>query len=166
MLDALLAEVAASVPTVELAVRVLWRLGFAAILGGVIGWERQSEDKPAGLRTHVLVSVGAATFVVVSLEAQMPIDALSRVIQGVATGIGFIGAGAILKRESAHRVEGLTTAATIWMATAIGVAAGLGRVAIALVAMAFALGVLTVLRTPAAQRAPSRGSDHPVNARE
>lgn len=143
---AVLDELLRSVPTLDEALRVAWRLGWAAVLGGVIGWQRQSEDKPAGVRTHVLVALGAALFVLVPLESGLDPDALSRVVQGVATGIGFIGAGAILKLTDEHRVEGLTTSATIWIVTAVGVAAGLGRLAIAVVAVALAWIVLAVLQ--------------------
>jgi putative Mg2+ transporter-C (MgtC) family protein len=145
-MDEFLGEVAASVPTLDEGLRILWRLGWAALLGGVIGWQRQSEDKPAGLRTHVLVSLGAALFVLVPLETGVDAEAISRVIQGIATGIGFIGAGAILKNAEEHRVEGLTTAATIWITTALGMAAGLGRVSLGCVAVALAWVVLALLQ--------------------
>jgi putative Mg2+ transporter-C (MgtC) family protein len=164
MTEAFVAELLRSVPSADEALRVVWRLGWAAVLGGIIGWQRQSEDKPAGVRTHVLVALGAALFVLVPLESGLDADALSRVVQGVATGIGFIGAGAILKLADEHRVEGLTTSATIWIVTAIGVAAGLGRLAIAAVAVALAWVVLAVLQkavraAPAQQRAGISGRE-------
>jgi putative Mg2+ transporter-C (MgtC) family protein len=165
MTEAFLDELLRSVPTLDEALRIVWRLGWAAVLGGVIGWQRQSEDKPAGIRTHVLVALGAALFVIVPLESGFDPDALSRIVQGVATGIGFIGAGAILKLTDRHRVEGLTTSATIWIVTAIGVAARLGRLAIAAVAVALAWVVLALLHKAA--RSPLPAPNRPaINARE
>jgi putative Mg2+ transporter-C (MgtC) family protein len=107
--------------------RVMIRLVAAACLGAVAGLQRESMGKPAGLRTHMLVALGAALFVLFPAEAGMTIADLSRVIQGVATGIGFIGAGTILKRPESEHVEGLTTAASIWLTGAIGMAVGAGQ---------------------------------------
>lgn len=107
--------------------RVVIRVIAAALLGALLGWERERAGKAAGLRTHMLVALGAAMFVLFPAEAGMAIGDLSRVIQGVATGIGFIGAGTILKRAESERVEGLTTAASIWLTGAIGMAVGAGQ---------------------------------------
>ncbi|NET36769.1 MAG: MgtC/SapB family protein [Cyanothece sp. SIO1E1] len=96
-----------------------FRLTLALLVGGVIGWNRQVHGKAAGLRTHMLVSLGAALFVLIPLQIgiSQPADALSRVIQGVATGIGFLGAGEILERSrqgsSKPTIKGLTSAAAI-----------------------------------------------------
>jgi len=117
-----------SVPNGPQIVRVVLRVLVAAFLGALLGWERQRAGKAAGLRTHMLVALGAALFVLFPAEAGMAIGDLSRVIQGVATGIGFIGAGTILKRAEAEHVEGLTTAASIWLTGAIGMAVGAGQV--------------------------------------
>jgi len=117
-----------SVPNVPQLIRVVTRVLVAALLGALLGWERQRAGKSAGLRTHMLVALGAALFVLFPAEAGMSIADLSRVIQGVATGIGFIGAGTILKRAEAEHVEGLTTAASIWLTGAIGMAVGAGQV--------------------------------------
>ncbi len=108
-------------------VRVVARVAVAALLGALLGWERERAGKAAGLRTHMLVALGAALFVLFPAEAGMDIADLSRVIQGVATGIGFIGAGTILKRPEAEHVEGLTTAASIWLTGAIGMSVGAGQ---------------------------------------
>jgi putative Mg2+ transporter-C (MgtC) family protein len=108
-------------------VRVVVRVAVAALLGALLGWERERAGKAAGLRTHMLVALGAALFVLFPAEAGMDIADLSRVIQGVATGIGFIGAGTILKRPEAEHVEGLTTAASIWLTGAIGMSVGAGQ---------------------------------------
>ena len=121
------------------------RLLAAMILGAIIGAQRERIGKPAGLRTHMLVAMGSALFVLGSSPAGMSMDGLSRVIQGIATGIGFIGAGAILKLLDQREIEGLTTAAGIWMTAAVGVAAGMGRIGIAFLSMIFAWIVLAVI---------------------
>jgi putative Mg2+ transporter-C (MgtC) family protein len=127
-------------------VRIVVRLLVAVVLGGVLGWERESVGAPAGLRTHMLVSLGSALFVLIPLQAGMKMEDLSRVLQGVTAGIGFLGAGAILKQRDRNDVRGLTTAASIWLTAALGVAAGMGREATALLSMLFALVILAILR--------------------
>ena len=127
-------------------VRIVVRLLVAVVLGGVLGWERESVGAPAGLRTHMLVSLGSALFVLIPLQAGMKMEDLSRVLQGVTAGIGFLGAGAILKQRDRNDVRGLTTAASIWLTAALGVAAGMGREATALLSMLFALVILAMLR--------------------
>jgi putative Mg2+ transporter-C (MgtC) family protein len=107
--------------------QVVGRTLVAALLGGVLGIERQHEGKAAGLRTHMLVALGTAFFVLACSQAGMTLADLSRVVQGVAAGIGFIGAGTILKLPEEGRIRGLTTAAGIWLTAAVGVAVGLGR---------------------------------------
>jgi putative Mg2+ transporter-C (MgtC) family protein len=92
--------------------RVFLRMTLAALLGGLVGLEREMTGKAAGLRTHMLVSLGAAMFVLTPLEVGMGVGDLSRVIQGVVTGVGFLGAGAILKRDEEGKIHGLTTAAS------------------------------------------------------
>jgi putative Mg2+ transporter-C (MgtC) family protein len=127
-------------------VRIVVRLLVAVVLGGVLGWERESVGAPAGLRTHMLVSLGSALFVLIPLQAGMRMEDLSRVLQGVTAGIGFLGAGAILKQRDRNDVRGLTTAASIWLTAALGVAAGMGREATALLSTLFALIILAILR--------------------
>jgi putative Mg2+ transporter-C (MgtC) family protein len=127
-------------------VRIVVRLCVAVVLGGVLGWERESVGAPAGLRTHMLVSLGSALFVLIPLQAGMDLPDLSRVLQGVTAGIGFLGAGAILKQRDRNDVRGLTTAASIWLTAALGVAAGMGREATALLSTLFALVILAILR--------------------
>lgn len=127
-------------------VRIVVRLMVAVVLGGVLGWERESVGAPAGLRTHMLVSLGSALFVLIPLQAGMKMEDLSRVLQGVTAGIGFLGAGAILKQRARNDVRGLTTAASIWLTAALGVAAGMGREATALLSTVFALVILAILR--------------------
>ncbi len=125
--------------------RVFIRMIIAVILGGVLGYERQRSGKAAGLRTHMLVCLGAALFVLVPLQTGMALSDISRVLQGVTAGIGFLGAGAIIKMSGDGQVKGLTTAASIWLTAAIGVAAGLGREATAVLATVLALIILSTL---------------------
>jgi putative Mg2+ transporter-C (MgtC) family protein len=108
--------------------RTVVRLVVAVLLGGVIGLEREEEHKSAGMRTHMLVALGTALLVLLPREMDMDAAAVSRVIQGIITGIGFIGAGAIFKLTDAREVKGLTTAASVWVTATVGVAAGLGAI--------------------------------------
>ena len=127
--------------------RILLRLLMAAVLGAVLGFEREHKGKSAGVRTHMLVSMGAALFVLAPSMAGADDQALSRVVQGIVAGIGFLGAGTILKgngRDPSH-VKGLTTAAGLWMTAAIGTAAGMGREATALISTLMALLVLATM---------------------
>jgi putative Mg2+ transporter-C (MgtC) family protein len=125
--------------------RVVARVVVAAFLGALLGWERERAGKAAGLRTHMLVALGAALFVLFPAEAGMDIADLSRVVQGVATGIGFIGAGTILKRVESEQVEGLTTAASIWLTGAIGMSVGAGQLWLSAVCAVSAWIILYVL---------------------
>ena len=125
---------------------ILIRLVSATLLGAAIGFERQRAGKAAGLRTHILVASGTTVFILGCLGAGMSnhSDGISRVIQGIITGIGFVGAGSILKRETERNIQGVTTSAGIWMTAAIGVAVGLGGLGLAIMATALALIVLRV----------------------
>lgn len=129
----------------EQIVRILVRLSMAALLGGLVGRQRERMRKAAGMRTHMLVAMGAALFVLVPERSGVPLADLSRVIQGVIAGIGFLGAGAILKNQSDVSIVGLTTAAGVWMTAAIGVACGLGREATAVVSTLLTLGVFALI---------------------
>src|SRR5947209_3946565 len=102
-------------PDTEHVARVVVRLGMAMFLGGLIGYERQKEGKAVGVRTQMLVAMGSAMFVLVPLEAGMKVADLSRIIQGLAAGIGFLGAGTIVKLSDSSQVKGLTSAASIWL---------------------------------------------------
>jgi putative Mg2+ transporter-C (MgtC) family protein len=139
-------ELAAGFSGAEAMVRITLRLIVAMLFGAVIGIQRERAGKPAGLRTHMLVASGAAVFVMAGGEFGMNPDSVSRVIQGLVTGIGFLGAGAILKLEDKQQVEGLTTAAGIWMTAALGVAVGLGRFGLALVATFLAWMTLSLVQ--------------------
>jgi putative Mg2+ transporter-C (MgtC) family protein len=133
------------VPDSSQLIRVAVQLGMAALLGGVLGIEREKVGKAAGLRTHMLVALGAALFTVASVEAGMTVSDLSRVFQGIAAGIGFIGAGAILKLANEQEIKGLTTAATLWLTAAAGTAVGAGHLWIPVVGVLLAFVILTAL---------------------
>ncbi|WP_010678665.1 MgtC/SapB family protein [Pseudomonas sp. S9] len=130
---------------VEQLTRASLRLLLAMFLGGLLGYEREVMGKAAGIRTHMLVCLGATIFVMALEQEGAEHDAMSRVIQGVATGIGFVCAGTILKGDSIANVKGLTTAAGLWASAAIGVAVGLGREATALISTVIVLLVLHVM---------------------
>jgi putative Mg2+ transporter-C (MgtC) family protein len=140
--DVVANELAAGIPSWEQWVRASVRIVLAGLLGALVGIQREVWGKPAGLRTHMLVSMGCAVFVFAALESGVSSEAAARVIQGVAAGIGFIGAGAILKLPQEREVEGLTTAAGIWMTAAFGMAVGLGRLGSAITSAVLALVVL------------------------
>lgn len=133
------------VPDASAITRITVRLVIAAVLGGILGYERESKGRSAGLRTHMLVAVGAALFVLGPLQTGMNVGDLSRVLQGVVQGIGFLGAGAIMIRSAQREVEGLTTAASIWATAGIGVIAGLGLEVTALLSTAIVLIILAVI---------------------
>jgi putative Mg2+ transporter-C (MgtC) family protein len=125
--------------------RVVMRLVIATILGGLVGFERQVEHKAAGMRTHMLVALGAALFTLIPLEAKMSSADISRVLQGIAAGIGFLGAGTILKLSDQHEIKGLTTAATVWLTAAAGAAVGAGWIWPAVVAVVLVWFILYFL---------------------
>ena len=130
----------------ESLTRVTLRLLLAALLGGLLGLERELTGKPAGLRTHMLVALGSAMFVLAASMAGLDEDGISRVIQGLLSGVGFLCAGAILKSDNQEHVVGLTTAAGLWMTAAIGLAAGLGRESLAVLSALLTLGILLLER--------------------
>ena len=132
-------------PDLSQLIRVSVRILFAAILGGILGAEREAAGKAAGMRTHMLVAIGAAIYVLFPIEAGMAVADVSRVIQGVATGIGFIGAGTILKRAGSDDIQGLTTAAGLWLTTAVGLAVGMGHLWLPIVCTAAAWLILRAL---------------------
>ena len=131
---------------------VVLRLLVAAVIGGVLGFDRERMDKPAGLRTHMLVALGSATFVVLGFEVGTTISPEyfeerldpTRVLQGVVGGIGFLGAGSIIQARG--KVSGVTTAASVWMAGALGAAAGMGAYLLAISATVLSMLILITLR--------------------
>jgi putative Mg2+ transporter-C (MgtC) family protein len=126
---------------------VSFRLMLAALVGALPGLQREHLGVAAGLRTHMIVSLGAAIFVLAALDSGANTGAdTTRVIQGLATGIGFVGAGAILKSAQNHEIHGLTTASSIWLTAGLGTAAGMGRIWLPLFGSILALFVLSFVR--------------------
>lgn len=158
-MERFLQELWAGLPDVAQVGRVVVRLVAAAVLSAVIGLQRERAGKPAGLRTHMLVAMGAAMFVLAGTESGMPMADVSRILQGIATGIGFIGAGAILKGREEHEITGLTTAAGLWMTAAIGVTAALGLWGLAAVSVVLSWVVLSAIGAMERRiETPDRGS--------
>ena len=135
----------ADLPGIAEVTQIVVRLLLAALLGGLVGLQRERIGKAAGLRTHMLVALGAAFFVLIPAQAGMPLADLSRVLQGIITGVGFLCAGTILKRQASEEIEGLTTAAGLWLTAAVGSAAGMGREASAVLGTVLAFIVLSLL---------------------
>jgi putative Mg2+ transporter-C (MgtC) family protein len=129
---------------------VVVRLGVATLIGSVLGLNRELRNKPAGMRTHALVALGAALLTLMAMQfgimesGKVNSNAMSRVVQGVITGIGFLGGGVILRDQQKRDVHGLTTAASIWVAAALGISCGAGAWPTAVVALGFTLFVLIV----------------------
>jgi putative Mg2+ transporter-C (MgtC) family protein len=121
------------------------RLLIALLLGALVGYDREVKDRAAGLRTHMLVALGAALFVVAGLQSGMDSADASRVLQGIVAGVGFLGAGAIIKLNEKEQVKGLTTAASIWATAAIGITAGMGQIATAALSTLLVIVVLALL---------------------
>lgn len=129
-------------------IELLARLGLAALLGGAVGVEREVADQPAGLRTHILLSIGACLFTLVSAYGWGDVGGAndpSRMAAQIVSGIGFLGAGAILRQSLS--IRGVTTAASIWSTAALGVAVGAGEYVIGVGATVLILGTLVGLRT-------------------
>jgi len=124
------------------------RLGAAVGVGALIGLDRELRQKPAGIRTLALVALGSAVFVLETIDSTRSpyTDPTSRVIQGIITGVGFLGAGSIMRTVGEESVRGLTTAASIWLAAAMGIACGLANWP--LVVVGGLLGVLVLVITP------------------
>lgn len=145
IVDILADEFAVEVSDPETMVRVAVRLTLAVGLAAILGFERERRESAAGLRTYMLVALGTALFVLAPQVSGLDEDAMSRVLQGIIAGIGFLGAGTILKRTERVEVRGLTTAAGIWATAAIAVACAVGRVWLAIVSTVAAYVVLAVM---------------------
>jgi putative Mg2+ transporter-C (MgtC) family protein len=135
----------ADLPDVAAVTQLVLRLLLATLLGSVLGYQRERQGKEAGLRTHMLVSLGSAFFVLIPLQAGMPLGDLSRVLQGLISGIGFLVAGAILKQQDPQQIHGLTTAAGLWLTASVGAAVGLGRETSAIIGTVLAFIILSLL---------------------
>ena len=133
------------IPDAAQITRITLRLLVAAALGGLLGYERETQGKSAGVRTHMLVAIGAALFVLIPQQAGASTADLTRVLQGLIAGVGFLGAGAIIMGTKQVETQGLTTAVGIWVTAAIGVAAGMGRESTAVLSTLVALFVLSVV---------------------
>ncbi|QXB03316.1 MgtC/SapB family protein [Aeromonas sp. FDAARGOS 1416] len=125
--------------------QIVLRLLVAGLLGGLLGYEREQKGKSAEIRTHMLVSIGAALFVLIPQQAGASTADLTRVLQGLTAGVGFLGAGTIILGTRQTETKGLTTAAGIWVTAAIGIAAGMGRESTAVLATLIALFILTIV---------------------
>jgi len=134
--------------------QILLKILLAALLGGIIGLERELAHKEAGLRTNILISMGAALFTVLSMEIARGVSGSdpARVAAQIVTGVGFLGAGAIIQARFA--VHGLTTAATIWTMAAIGMTVGVGRYFVAFMVTLAVVVILTLFRTLATRLQP------------
>lgn len=133
------------IPDATQVTRITLRLLVAAALGGLLGYQREQQGKSAGVRTHMLVAIGAALFVLIPQQAGASSADLSRVLQGLIAGVGFLGAGAIIMGTKQVETRGLTTAAGIWVTAAIGIAAGMGREMTAVMSTLLALFILSVV---------------------
>jgi putative Mg2+ transporter-C (MgtC) family protein len=144
-MDIFLEELTRGLSDTRQLAQFIIRIIAATVFGAIVGFERERAGKPAGLRTHTLVCLGTAIFVLACGSVGMSSDGLSRVIQGIVTGIGFIGAGSILKLSEERDIRGLTTAAGIWMTAAIGVGVGLGSLGVAGLSTLLAVIILAVV---------------------
>jgi putative Mg2+ transporter-C (MgtC) family protein len=138
-------ELTAGLTNQDHFLRIIIRLLAAILLGGLIGLQREKVGKPAGLRTHTLVCLGTTVVLLSCSAASMSLEANSRVVQGIVTGIGFIGAGSILKLSEEHLIRGLTTSASIWTTAAVGITVGLGRIGIGLLTAVLTVLILALL---------------------
>lgn len=145
-LPIILAEVELLPPDWTTAMWVCVQLGAAIVLGGLLGYNRERAGQAAGLRTHSLVALGAALFTIVPMQIGAGPNDLAQVVKGIAAGVGFLGAGAILKQSSGGEIRGLTTAASIWLTAAVGLAAGAGWIWVAVLGTILSFLVLTVFR--------------------
>lgn len=130
------------IPWLELSSRLL----LAILLGAVIGLERELDDKAAGLRTNMLVCLGSALFVLAPIQSgvvEVDNSVMGRILEGIITGVGFVGAGSIMRQE---RVRGLTSAAAVWVSAGLGVAAGLGEWKLGLLGAVLAFTILRILK--------------------
>jgi putative Mg2+ transporter-C (MgtC) family protein len=149
-------------PDVAIVTQLVLRLLLATLLGSILGYQRERQGKEAGLRTHMLVSLGSAFFVLIPLQAGMPLGDLSRVLQGLISGIGFLAAGVILKQQASEQIHGLTTAAGLWLTASVGMAVGLGRESSAILGTVLAfmiLALLPLVQSPADVSEASQGDE-------
>ena len=133
----------------------------AVVLGGVVGLERQLSGKPAGLRTNIMICLGSAVFTIISEQMAKPGDSVTRIASQIVTGVGFLGAGAIIRERGG--IHGLTTAATIWLVASIGMACGAGFYSLAVISTIIAIIVLLGLVKLDKLLEQSRAKHQPTN---
>lgn len=150
-------ELTADWPELGHFLTLLFRLVLAALVGALPGLQREMKGVAAGLRTHILVSLGSAIFVLAALESGASASDTTRVIQGLATGIGFVGAGAILKSARRGEIQGLTTAASIWLTAGLGTAIGMGQIWLGAMGSVLAYCVLGLVRRFESKAASATG---------
>jgi len=158
-----------AIPSGSDLLQITVRLLVALVAGGVVGFQRELTHKPAGLRTHMLLSLGIALILVTAEESGMSKSDLSRVVQGLVTGIGFLGGGAILKLTAEHEIHGLTTAAGLWLTAAAGAAAGLGSLGLAIIGVCLGVFVLSAfvrLEKRLGRHVSPDAANRPPNAKE
>ncbi len=147
-----------------LEIELAFRLACACALAYVIGWDREAHRRPAGLRTHLLVALGACAFTVAGIILGGTTLDRARLAAQVVTGIGFLGAGVIWKSPEERFVHGLTTAASLWLVAAIGVLVGVGSYVIAALAAALGFGILRLRRPPGETADQSLADRMPVDS--
>jgi putative Mg2+ transporter-C (MgtC) family protein len=140
--EALLKDLTLAPSEADALAGAVLRMLVAMLLGGVLGFEREWAGKIAGLRTHMLTALGAALFVLAPRLTGMNDEAVSRIVQGVVAGVGFLGGGVILKQDQEGRIKGVTTAAGIWLTAAVGICAGMGRLWLAALTTVLAVVIL------------------------
>ncbi len=145
MMNILWEELTAGLTNHDHLLRVFIRLFAAILLGGLIGLQRIRPTKPSGLRTHTLVCLGTTVILLSCSAAGVSLEGISRVIQGIVIGIGFVGAGSIVKSSEDILLHGLTASVRLWTTASVGIAIGLGQLGIALIAAVLIILVLTVI---------------------
>jgi putative Mg2+ transporter-C (MgtC) family protein len=145
-METFLTDAGWDLPPTSTLVRFGSRMLSAVVMGAIVGIEREQSRRAAGLRTHMLVALGATVFTLVPVEAGALAADLANVVKGIAAGVGFLGAGAILKLAADREIQGLTTAASIWLTAAVGMAIGAGYMWLALGAIILSLATLILGR--------------------
>lgn len=145
-METFLTDAGWDLPSTSTLVRFGSRMLTAVVMGAIVGIEREQSRRAAGLRTHMLVALGATVFTLVPIEAGAVAGDLANVVKGIAAGVGFLGAGAILKLAADREIQGLTTAASIWLTAAVGMAIGAGYMWLALGAIVLSLATLILGR--------------------
>jgi putative Mg2+ transporter-C (MgtC) family protein len=161
IMETWLAEAGWDAPSASMLMRIGSRLFSAVIFGALVGLERERRGMAAGLRTHMMVCLGAALFTLVPLEVSDSVD-LAQVVKGLAAGVGFLGGGAILKLAAEREIKGLTTAASIWLVAAVGMASGAGRMWLALITVVMSLIILALVAPLEAYLTPESDQNQPA----